>query len=59
MGEDIIQTATEKLGFGESETIDTLTSSLPSIIDKLTPDGELPSDGFGLDDIISIARKLF
>ncbi len=57
LGEDVVKTASEKLGTGESDTLETLKNALPNVIDKLTPDGELPTDGFGLDDIMSIAKK--
>ncbi len=57
LGEDVVKTASEQLGAGETETLDTLKNALPNVIDKLTPDGEVPADGFGLDDIMSIAKK--
>ncbi len=58
LGEDVVKTAAENLGAGESETLDTLSSALPNAIDKLTPDGELPDSGFDVSDIMSIVKKL-
>ncbi len=58
LGDDIVKTATEQLGVGESETLDTLTSALPNAIDQLTPDGALPDSGFGVTDILNIAKSL-
>ncbi|MSS76766.1 MAG: DUF937 domain-containing protein [Methyloglobulus sp.] len=45
LGSSFVQGLAEKFGINTTDVAGSLTSLLPQIIDKLTPDGEAPGDG--------------
>lgn len=59
LGGDIMKVVTSKLGLGEAEAADQLSNAMPDLIDKLTPNGEAPSNGLDAGDLLSMAGKLF
>jgi uncharacterized protein YidB (DUF937 family) len=44
LGSSFVQGLAEKFGINTADVAGSLTSLLPQIIDKLTPDGEVPGD---------------
>lgn len=59
LGGDVMKLVTSKLGLGETEAADQLSNALPDLIDKLTPNGEAPSNGLDAGDLLSMAGQLF
>ena len=57
-GNDTISEMASNSGLGEEETAEGLSSVLPQVVDKLTPDGKVPSGG-QLNSLLSSAGKLF
>ncbi|MGC1404592.1 MAG: YidB family protein [Thermodesulfobacteriota bacterium] len=55
IGKDQIQKMAEKVGISQEEASGGLASLLPEIIDKLTPNGELPEGG--LSDLVNKIMK--
>ena len=51
LGDDAISQFAEKAGVSGGEASAMLASILPQVIDKLSPDGQLPDSG-GLDDML-------
>ena len=47
LGDDAIAQVAQKLGLPPRVTCDRLSQMLPYVVDKLTPDGEVPANGFG------------
>lgn len=45
LGSEQLQTIAQKLGLSSTEASSGLASLLPQVIDKLTPDGQLPEGG--------------
>ena len=52
MGREEIATIAEKLGLSEEETADALAQVLPQVVDKVSPEGQLPPDN-ELDDLFA------
>lgn len=55
LGGDLLQQLTGKTGLSEGDLTGQLSGLLPQVVDKLTPDGQLPDGG----DILSAAAKAF
>lgn len=52
MGREEIATIAEKLGLSEEETADALAQVLPQVVDKVSPEGQLPPEN-ELDDLFA------
>lgn len=60
LGDDVMHSIMDKLGMDEGTAANTLKDVLPQLVDKLSPQGELPADdGVHSIDLISLAGKLF
>jgi uncharacterized protein YidB (DUF937 family) len=58
LGSNLMEQFASKLGLSHSETASRLSSVLPTVIDKLTPDGKLPeNDGQG--NIQDLLKRFF
>jgi uncharacterized protein YidB (DUF937 family) len=57
MGQGTITELAQRAGMGESETANALTSLLPQMIDKLTPDGKVPTQS-NLEGIMGSLGRL-
>ncbi|HEX6703263.1 MAG TPA: YidB family protein [Albitalea sp.] len=47
LGDDTVEHIAQQLGLSPTATADRLAQMLPYVLDKLTPDGELPPRGLG------------
>lgn len=47
LGSETVESIAQQLGLSTSTTADRLAQMLPFVVDKLTPGGRLPDDGFG------------
>ena len=47
LGAETVESIAEQLGLSPASTADRLAQMLPFVVDKLTPGGRLPEDGFG------------
>ncbi len=59
LGSDQVQQIAEQLGVSPDEASNGLAEMLPQIVDKLTPDGSLPSGDLLNQGLSLIASKLF
>lgn len=50
LGPDALSSLAEKLGVSEGDAASQLSSILPGLIDRLTPQGQAPADGLGNSD---------
>jgi uncharacterized protein YidB (DUF937 family) len=50
LGPDALSGLAEKLGVSEGDAASQLSSILPGLIDRLTPQGQAPADGLGNSD---------
>ena len=57
LGADTIGQIAAQLGLSHGETAGQLSQLLPEVVDRLTPDGEAPSAGFG-DDMGALLGQL-
>ena len=57
LGGEQIQQIVQKLGIPQGDVTNGLASLLPQIIDKLTPNGQLPESG-SLDQSLGMIKKL-
>ena len=58
LGSDMVGKFASKMGVSESEADSQLSKQLPTVIDKLTPDGKLPeSDNLG--NVQDLMKKFF
>jgi uncharacterized protein YidB (DUF937 family) len=55
LGGDLLQQLAGKTGMAQGDLANQLSGLLPQVVDKLTPDGQLPAGG----DIVSAALKGF
>ena len=58
LGSDMVGKFASKLGISQSEAASHLSESLPTVIDKLTPDGKLPESG-NLGNVQDLMKKFF
>jgi uncharacterized protein YidB (DUF937 family) len=58
LGAGRLQELAQMAGLSEGATANALTSLLPTIIDKLTPNGQVPQAG-GIDQLIGSVKGLF
>jgi uncharacterized protein YidB (DUF937 family) len=47
LGDDTVAAIAQQQGLSQATTADRLAQMLPFVVDKLTPSGRLPEDGFG------------
>ena len=59
LGSDQVQQIAEKLGISTDEASSGLAEMLPKIVDKLTPEGSLPTQDLLHQGLGMIAEKLF
>ena len=59
LGGDFISQIASKLGVDPSHASGGLAQLLPTLIDKLTPDGAVPQDGNQLEQGLASLRKMF
>lgn len=59
LGSDQVQQIAEKLGISTDEASSGLAEMLPKIVDKLTPEGSLPTQDLVHQGLGMIAEKLF
>jgi uncharacterized protein YidB (DUF937 family) len=59
LGSSFVQGLAEKFGINTADVAGSLTSLLPQIIDKLTPDGEVPGDNKLLEAGLAGLTSLF
>ncbi len=59
LGSDQVQQIAEKLGLSAGEASSQLAEMLPQLVDKLTPDGSLPTQDLLHQGLGMIADKLF
>ena len=58
LGSDMVGKFASKMGISQSEAASQLSKQLPTVIDKLTPDGKLPeSDNLG--NVQDLMKKFF
>lgn len=58
LGSDLIGKFASKMGVSSSEASSHLSKLLPTVIDKLTPDGKLPESG-NLGNVQDLMKKFF
>ncbi len=58
IGPDRIQNIAQKIGMSNEDLTQHLSQVLPQIIDKLTPDGDVPSSSI-LEDALKMLKKSF
>ena len=49
LGDDVISQLTRQTGMNSADLLGQLTQMLPQVVDRLTPNGQLPQGGGGLD----------
>lgn len=59
LGNGALQQLAEGTGLGSTEIAGQLSSLLPNLVDKLTPEGSVPSEGFDLGNIANTVKGLF
>ena len=59
LGSGQVQQIAERLGISSDDASSGLAEILPNIVDKLTPDGEVPSEDVLSQSLSTIADKLF
>ena len=58
LGSDMVEKYAAKMGISQSEAASQLSKDLPTVIDKITPDGKLPeSDNLG--NVQDLLKKFF
>ena len=58
LGSDMMGEFAAKMGVSESEAASHLSKDLPTVIDKLTPDGKLPEPGL-MGNVENLMKKFF
>jgi uncharacterized protein YidB (DUF937 family) len=59
LGSDAVAGIAAKLGIHPDDALGQLSTMLPSLVDKLTPNGSAPSSGFGsMGDLASMLGGL-
>lgn len=54
LGSDVISSIAQKLGINAATLLPMLATLLPTLIDQLTPKGQVPAEGLGnQDDLLS------
>ena len=56
LGSDMVEKFASKMGISQSEAASQLSKQLPTVIDKLTPDGKLPESG-NLGNVQDLLKK--
>ena len=56
LGSDMVEKFASKMGISQSEAASQLSKQLPTVIDKLTPDGKLPESG-NLSNVQDLLKK--
>jgi uncharacterized protein YidB (DUF937 family) len=56
LGGDTLGKLAQQLGMGQGEVAGQLSQMLPEVVDRLTPDGQLPADG-GLANLGNLAQQ--
>lgn len=56
LGGDTLGRLAQQLGMGQGDVAGQLSQMLPGLVDRLTPDGEVPADG-GMGQLGSIAEQ--
>lgn len=56
LGSDMLAQLAQQLGLSQGEAVGQLSQLLPQVVDKLTPNGQLPDAG-GLGDIGSVLER--
>jgi uncharacterized protein YidB (DUF937 family) len=59
LGSSFVQGLAEKFGINTADVMGSLTSLLPQVIDKLTPDGQVPGDNKLLEAGLAGLTSLF
>ncbi len=57
LGQDTVAGLAQKAGMGQGDLLGQLTQLLPQVVDKLTPNGQLPQGG-GLGDVAGLLGGL-
>ena len=57
IGEDKVTALAGKFGMTPQQVQEKLSTLLPQVVDKLSPDGQLKSDGFNLSSLIAIGKS--
>ncbi len=58
-GNDTIQSLAKQFGVSGDTLSQKISEFLPVVIDKLTPDGKIPSEGITIDKMMAIGKSLF
>lgn len=58
LGSDMMGKFASKMGVSESEAASHLSNVLPTVVDKITPDGKLPESST-LDNVQDLLKKFF
>jgi uncharacterized protein YidB (DUF937 family) len=56
LGSDMVAQFAQSLGLSQGDAANQLSSLLPQVVDRLTPNGQLP-DAAGLDDLGSLLER--
>lgn len=56
LGSDMLSQFAQQLGLSQGQAADQLSQLLPQVVDKLTPNGQLPDAG-GLGDLDSVLER--
>jgi uncharacterized protein YidB (DUF937 family) len=59
LGSDQVKSLAEKAGIPAETLSQKLSEHLPQLIDKLTPNGEVPAGGFSKEHLLSMAGNFF
>jgi uncharacterized protein YidB (DUF937 family) len=59
LGKDRLQTLAEKAGIPPETLSQKLSENLPTLVDKMTPSGEVPAGGFSKEHLLSVASNFF
>ena len=58
LGSDMMEKFASRMGVSQSEAADQLSKTLPTVVDKLTPEGKLPESD-NMDNIQDLLKKFF
>lgn len=58
-GQENIQKAADKVGIDSSSLTQKLTTALPTIIDKLSPNGQISASSFSFDNLMKVGSSFF
>lgn len=58
LGSDMIEKFASKMGISHSEAASQLSKQLPTVVDKLTPEGKVPESG-DLGNVQDLLKKFF